>query len=243
MNTYPTIQHELQALKSTLPPVKKPVFSVPDGYFENFALSVLLKINENNWGSAAEELIQLSPLLASCSKKMPQSVPENYFSSLVNEIPVLIGNEELPSILSLERKNPYKTPEGYFESFETQMLAKVAPKSKVISMRFGGFQRMAVAAAVIGLIALSSIAYFTGGKNNSTTTEANTWVAKNLKSVSDQDLEEFIKNAEVTANGTGLQTPARVAEARILLKDVSTDELDDFLAAVPTDDEELLIIN
>jgi len=242
MNSHPTIQQELQALNSSLPPVKKPVFNVPDGYFENFALSVLSKIKENNAGSATEELAELSPLLAGFSKKMPQSVPENYFSSLESSIPVLIGNEKLPSILTQARTNPYKTPEGYFENQPGKLLSKVAPKGKVLSL-FGNFQRMAVAAAVIGLIALSSIAYFTGNRNNNTNTEPSTWVAKSLKGVSDQDLEEFVNNAEVTVNGNVTQTPARAAEARMLLKDVSTDELDDFLAAVPTDDEELLIIN
>lgn len=246
MNSHNAIQEELKALNSALPPVKKPVFSVPDGYFENFAVSVLSKIKENKAISVEDELADLSPLLAGLSKKMPLSVPENYFTSLANEIPVLIGNDPLPSILQeVCRKNPYTFPSGYFENLSTQILNKVtaAPGAKVVSIGRPRWMRMAAAAVVIGIIALGSILYFGNNGTIDPNQQPGTWIAKKLQDVSDKALEEFVNTADVTQNGTPAKTPARAAEVRSLLKDVSNDELDDFLAELPNDDDELILIN
>ncbi len=241
MNSRNTIQEELNALNSTLPFLEKPVFSVPDGYFENFALSVLSKIEAETAVPALDELAELSRVLAGVSRRMPLSVPENYFSSLANEIPVLIGNDLLPSILMEAGKaNVYTVPTGYFENLPTQITAKVTGESgaKVISMGRPRWMQMA-AAVVIGFIALASVLYF---KNNDTVNPAqqNTWIAKELKGIPDKELEEFVNTTDVA--GTTASTPARAAEIRTLLKDVSDSELESFLNAVPADNE-LLILN
>ena len=244
MDSRTTIQEELKELNSSLPPVKEPVFSVPDGYFENFAATVLSKIKGEGAVSVSDELAGLSPLLAGLSKKMPLSVPENYFTSLVNEVPVLIGNEKLPSILAeLERKMPYTVPEGYFEKLPEQILAKASPKqAKVVSIGRQRWMQLAAVATVAGIIALSSILYF-NNKNIDPDLQPDAWMAKSLKGVSDQALEEFVQLTEINTSNQVAQNPAQTAEVRTMLKDISTSELDAFLSDVPHDDDELSMIN
>ncbi len=68
------------------------------------------------------------------------------------------------------------------------------------------------------------------------------WVAKNLEGVSNQALDEFIKTADLNAS-ENIAKASNNTEVRNMLKEVSDIELDAFLTAVPTDDEELLVIN
>ena len=244
MNSSKTIREELDSLNSSLPPVKEPVFTVPNGYFENFAESVFSKLRDQNTLSVADELAQLSPLLAGLPKKSPFSVPENYFSSLANDVPVLIGNDELPSILAeLDRKLPYKVPQGYFEGLSTQVISKTkgTEGAKVIAMGRPRWMRIAAAAIVTGVIALSSVVYFNSNKSIDPDQQSEAWVAKNLQGVSDKALEEFVNNADVSADRQVAQMPSK--EVRTMLGDVSDKELDAFLSQLPTDDDELLLIN
>ncbi|HVG11878.1 MAG TPA: hypothetical protein VM843_02690 [Flavisolibacter sp.] len=244
MNSHKAIQEELASLNSTLPPVKKPVFTVPDGYFENFSTSVLLKVQELEAHSVASELANLSTLLPGLSKEMPYSVPENYFSSLANEIPVLIGNDPLPSILQeTGARTPYQVPDGYFEQLPGAIISKVHPSgAKVVAMGSTRWMRYAAAAIVIGILVLGSILYFRKSDVSDPASGPQNWVAEKLKSVSDKDLEEFVQAADLPKAGSG-GTAKRTVEVRNMLTDVTDGELDDFLAAVPTDDDELILIN
>ena len=240
MNSRNQIQDELVELNSALPAnLHKPVFGLPEGYFENFASSVLDKLKEDAL-SATDELSRLSPLLASVSKKPPFSVPENYFTTLSEDLPSVVGEESLPPIFSeLDRKMPFEVPNGYFEGFAQKMVAEVAPKeAKVISMR-PRFIRMAAAAVVIGIISVAGF-FYVNRQNVETGTD--NWVANNLQTVSDQELEEFVNGSEMGQEEIA-QSGASQKEVSSLLNDVSTNEMDEFLAQVPTDDEELLIIN
>ncbi|MEJ7912687.1 MAG: hypothetical protein WKF70_06000, partial [Chitinophagaceae bacterium] len=69
-----------------------------------------------------------------------------------------------------------------------------------------------------------------------------TWVATSLRDVSDKALEDFVKGADVAATTPRIQSAAKAAEVRSLLKDVSDRELEAFLSALPSD-EELILIN
>ncbi len=240
MNIRDTITQELTALNSTLPPVIKPVFSVPEGYFENFASSVLKKMKAAELPE--DELAVESPLLAGLSRQMPFSVPVDYFSSLAYEIPVLIGNTGLPSILKeLSHINPHTVPEGYFETLPGVVMSKVhvKPAAKLVFMQRAAWLRVAAIAAVIGFVTLF---YLNSQDGNGTVQRLDTWVANSLRDVSDKALEDFVKGAEVAAATPGVQSAAKAAEVRSLLKDVSDGELEDFLSAVPSD-EELILIN
>ena len=246
MNKRKHIQEELESMKSKLPDfIEGQVYNVPKGYFDNFAASVFAKIKKEAVISAFDELKELSPALAAIKKEMPYSVPENYFSKLHSEIPILIRDEEIPALLANHDKTmPYEVPAGYFTDLSNSVLAKITrPTAKVISIKRNNWMKMAVAAMVAGIIAISGILYF----NDKTSTidpvnESGQWVAKNLEGISNQALDEFIKTADFNTSENIAKT-SNNTEVRNMLKEVSDIELDAFLAAVPTDDEELLIIN
>lgn len=249
MNSRIHILEELRELNSSLPAhAKEPVFTVPEGYFDGFAASVLAKIKATAAASVNEELSTLSPLLAAIPKKMPYSTPENYFDELAASLPAMRNEDILPSVLSEHhRQMPYETPAGYFESLPQLVLARVErPGAKVVQMRTRGWMKVAAAAMIAGVMAISGIAYFNGQNHRAPDPQSNPgeWVAKKLKGVSNDALEDFIQTADITPNGSEMaKGKAKSAEVRSMLHDVSDRELENFLEQVPTDDEELSVIN
>lgn len=245
MSSRKYIHDELRELNSTLPShVKEPVFSVPEGYFENFAASVLMRLKqEEAVESAADELTSLSPLLAGLSKKMPYDLPSNYFTTLSEDVPSLMQEDELPAILAEHPKtNPYEVPAGYFDTLPAQVVAKITAKqAKVVSFNRTRWMRVAAAALVAGVIAISGLVYYNSrpGINPSSSPEA--WIANKLKNISNHDLDSFIESADATPTEQIASTKS--ADISQMLNDVSVKEIDAFLSQIPTDDEELSIIN
>jgi hypothetical protein len=245
MNNHNNIEDELRGLNSDLPSNSNSTpFSVPEGYFEGLAGSIMAKIKAGGNDNAGEEIASLSPLLAGISRSMPYAVPENYFQSNIEELPYIIGDDPQSAILTLvERVTPYQVPLGYFANFPEQVLEKVADKqqARVIPMVRRKWMRLAVAAMVAGIIAVTG--YFYSLQNRGL--DADQPIAQQLKNVSTTELSEFIKTADVTAssNSTAQNKPAVVAEVKSMLNGVSDKELDAFLTQVPTDDEDLMAIN
>lgn len=217
---------------------------MPEGYFENFAASVLMRLKqEDAVDSAADELASLSPLLAGLSKKMPYDLPSNYFTTLSDDVPALIQEDGLPAILAEHSKtNPYDVPMGYFDSLSTQILSKVAPKqAKVVSFNRTRWMRVAAAALVAGVIAISGLVYYNSRSKINPSSSPEAWIASKLKNISNQDLDSFIGSTDATSTEQLAKTNS--AEVSQMLTDVSVNEIDAFLAQIPTDDEELSIIN
>ena len=243
MNSPNAIQNELKELNSSLPfENKQPVFTVPEGYFENFSAAVWAIIKSQH-ATPKEELETVSPLLAAIPKKMPFTVPENYFQSLGADLPRIPETEELPDVLrQASRQLPYSVPEGYFNSLAGTLLQKVKkPAGRVVS--FGSrIVRYAAAAAIIGLVVLGGIFYFNGSSGLDPARSSGEWVAEKLEKVSNQELDQFIKTADVDPNGGELAGKS-AREVRNLLSDVTTSELEAFLNEHPTDNEELSVIN
>jgi hypothetical protein len=245
MNSHNNIEDELRGLNSGLPahPDKNP-FSVPEGYFEGLAGSIMAKIKGVESVTASEEIASLSPLLAGISRNMPYAIPENYFQSNLDELPYMVGDDPQSAILTLiERVTPYQVPQGYFANFPDQVLEKLVDKqpARVIPMVRRKWMRLAVAAMVAGIIALTG--YFYSLERNGI--DANKPIAQQLKNVSTKELNEFIKTADITSgnNSTARNKPAVVTEVKSMLNGVSDKELDAFLRQVPTDDEDLMAIN
>lgn len=239
-----TIQEELASLNSSLPyNLNEPVFNVPENYFQNFAQSVLYKIKEQE-SAVSTELTELSPLLSGISKKMPYHLPENYFEDLTSEIPAIISDEALPAVIDFSKSNPYQVPEGYFDGLSEKVLHKI-PKTpgKVISInRSRSFMRIAVAAMITGVIALSGVLYFSNTSVDPVN-QSKEWVAKKLDGVSTQALDNFIKSADFkSTSGTVTASKPASVDVKKMLNDVSTRELDAFLTQVGFD-EDLYIIN
>ncbi|MFN2438771.1 MAG: hypothetical protein ABR503_06190, partial [Chitinophagaceae bacterium] len=217
MNTRKHIQEELVGFKSNLPyHIEGPVFNVPEGYFYNFASSVLAKIKEGSF-SPIDEMKELSPMLASIKKEMPYSLPENYFSTLYNDVPVLIRDEELPALLGNHNKSmPYEVPANYFASLPNFILSKInKPVAKVISIKRNNWMKMAVAAIIAGIIAVSSNFYFNDKSSPiDPAKQPSQWVAKSLEGISNQTLDEFIKTADFNPSENMAKTSYHTTEVR-----------------------------
>lgn len=243
MNTGNTIQDELNELNSGLNPNSNGTpYAVPEGYFEGLAASVLAKIKGETEVSALEEIAQLSPLLAGISRKLPFSVPDDFFQSNLEGLKAFTSENEESLVLSFVSKEvPYEVPTGYFANVPEHVLEKVTgQKAKVVPMVKRKWMQLAVAAIVTGIIAVSGITYFNNkGGNGETGSDP---VAKVLKKTSTQELNEFIKSTIVdvnvnTAPTTAQNTPSK--KETKLFDDVSDNELEAFLNQVPTDDDEI----
>jgi hypothetical protein len=244
MNNRITIQQELKELNSQLPLEKgADLYSVPQGYFEGFAASVLQKI-KGETVSASEELKDLAPFLAAIPKKLPFTVPEGYFDQAAQGLSELVNEDSLPGFLQDARKMPYAVPEKYFENFPDLILRKVSPKqAKVISINsHRKWMRYAVAAMVAGIIAVSSIFYF-GNKSVDPTSEPHEWVAKKLKNVPDKELDEFIYATDVSTTAIAKTDASNKTEVRKLIKDIPNEELDKFLDELSIDNEVMTTVN
>ncbi len=237
MNNWNTIQNELLSLNSGLPSQKiGEAYSVPEGYFDHFASSLIKRLQQENI-SVREELAQLSPLLSGISKNMPYSVPNDYFQK--TDLLSLMEEEQLPSVLlEAGREMPYEVPAKYFDELPGKLLSQVKADEggKVVSMFSAKWMRIAAAAMVAGIITISSISYFS---NKQVSPNDASWVASKLKNVTNQDLEEFIKTTEISTNVIAKTENSGKVEVRSLLKDVPDHELEQFLNTIPTDTEDL----
>lgn len=236
-----TILNELNEISSTLGNLSpQNLYAVPDGYFEGLPTQIINRIKALEATDANEELEFLSPLLSSVSKEMPYSVPAGFFQDFGDSVVQRINNnvnhqtskEELqslsPLLSSLKNKNPYSVPAGYFESLETIVEKKQA---KVISITKRKWSRTAVAAAVIGIVAITGLLLFNNGTIN-IDKNPQAWVKKNvINKVSDEKINEFVtlvapNETQKTAEENEAATQEEVKE---LMKDVSQKELDEFL--------------
>jgi hypothetical protein len=245
MNSRKHIQEELEGLGSHLPPDTGAPYSVPEGYFDNFADRMLAKVKgESN--PVTDELAEIAPLLAGIPKHPTLSLPHNYFVSLESDLCAIISEETVsPLLAGIDRTMPNAVPAGYFEGLSTEILSKVErPAAKVVSMNRSSWMRMAVAAVIAGIIAVGGIAYFNGNSGANANVQSTAWVEKGLKGVSDATLTDFINATDPAAQASDVaKTTTHSTEVRQLMTDVSEGEMDAFLAQVPTDDDELLIIN
>lgn len=87
MQRDPAISNELGNISNTLSEISdKPVFSVPDAYFERFPDLMMRKVKAMDMADVsdndpAKEIASLSPLLAGLSRDIPMKVPEGYFNT------------------------------------------------------------------------------------------------------------------------------------------------------------------
>lgn len=241
MSTHNDIQDEMRDLNSSLPPSGGTgSYEVPGGYFEGLPDAILNRIRSTRDTSAREETATLSPLLAGISREMPYAVPTGYFETLTTGLQAITAEDPESDILLLaERQMPYEVPDGYFALLPEQILARVRRGSaRVVSMGRPRFMRMAAAAMITGIIALSGYFYFNGKRDVPVTSPE--WVAKNVKNVSNKAIEDFVKTTDVTvASKETVQKTAGSTDVKKMLQDVSDKELDAFLSQVPSEEEEL----
>lgn len=133
------IQNELTEISPQLAgmePVN--VFSVPEGYFNNFPEECLT-------------LVQVSPALPQTTT--PQRVPEGYFDNLASQIlsKIRSADTELPAFGKVD--HPFTVPAQYFETLPSIILQQVQP-ARVVQMK-SSFFRYAAAAVITGILGLS----------------------------------------------------------------------------------------
>ena len=95
-------------------------YKVPQGYFEDLADQVILRI-------VAEEQSLIDPVL-SISKQNLYSVPQGYFEDLATQVMLKISSEEKNStdlVLPVQKENIYEAPQGYFEGLAGSILNRV----------------------------------------------------------------------------------------------------------------------
>ena len=214
-------------------------YAVPADYFEGLADQILNRIKALEASNAKDELSYLSPFLSNISKEMPYSVPAGFFQDLSEDVLKKISEhkdhqtskEEIetlsPLLSSLKNKNPYSIPAGYFEKLETGVEKK---ETKVISITKRRWYRLAVAAVIIGIVAISGLAIFKS-KQVDPNKNPQAWIEKNVdKKVSKNKLDEFVKLAEGESTSvTNEKDDVKLAEIKELMKDVPEKEIEDFL--------------
>jgi len=215
------------------------IYVVPAGYFEGLADQILDRIKALEANDAKEELSYLSPVLSNISKESPFSVPVGFFQNLSEDVLKKINENEdhqtskeeietlSPLLNSLKNKNPYSIPAGYFEKLETGVEKK---ETKVISITKRRWYRLAVAAVVIGIVAISGLVIFRT-KQVDPNKNPQAWIEKNVdKKVSKNKLDEFVKLAEGESTSVANEKDdVKLAEIKELMKDVPEKEIEDFL--------------
>ena len=235
-----TILNELANLGSVLANHDpQNIYAVPAGYFEGLADQILNRIKALEASNAKDELSYLSPFLSNISKEMLYSVPAGFFQDLSEDVLKKISEHEdhqtskeeietlSPLLSSLKNKNPYSIPAGYFEKIETRLEKKEA---KVISITKRRWYRLAVAAVIIGIVAISGLAIFRS-KQVDPNKNPQAWIEKNVdKKVSKDKIDEFVKLAEDGATNVAYEKDdVKHAEIKELMKDVPEKEIEAFL--------------
>ena len=235
-----TILNELNDIGSTLGNLSpQNLFAVPYGYFEGLPTQIINRIKALEAANAKEELEYLSPLLSNVSKKMPYSVPVGFFQNFGDSVMQKMSEhvshqtskEEIeslsPLLSSLKNKNPYSVPAGYFETLETKPEKKEA---KVISITRRKWYRMAIAAGIIGVIAITGLLMINRGKTIFDN-DPQTWANKVIKEVGEEKVNEFVTlvTPDESQKPAEENDAATQAEVKELMKDVSPKEIDEFL--------------
>jgi hypothetical protein len=240
MTTRNIILNELRELESSLENYSpQNTYTVPKGYFEGLPTQILNRIRALETADAKDESEYLSPVLSNASKEMPYSVPAGFFQNLSDAILQKISKhadyqtfeEEIetlsPLLSSLKNKNPYSVPAGYFGNLETVIDKK---ETKVISITRSRWYRLAVAAVIIGIVAIGGLLFM---KSDQVDPNKNPekWISKNVnKKVSEEKIDEFVKLAEDEAlNTIDENDETKLAEIKELMKDVPEKEIQDFL--------------
>jgi hypothetical protein len=214
------------------------IYSIPEGYFEGFAQQVLGRIK------AEEKGLEFLSLL---SKENPYQVPVGYFKNLPQNIMEGIrrhadyqtSREELESISpllnSLNKKPVFSVPDNYFANFEVAPGKKT--EAKVVLLASRKWIRYAAAAVITGVIALSTFSILNKKKIDPNKNPEG-WVAKNMKKVSPEVINEFVKLAdEELPLKESTATTNKTDDIKELMKDVSVNEIDKFLDETGSSDE------
>jgi len=234
------ILNELKELGSNLSVTPfENIYTVPTGYFEGFASQMLARVKAMDSVDAKDELSHLSPFLSSVSKATPFTTPVGYFDGLeermLNAVRVSTDyqttDEELeslsPLLQGLKKENPYTVPQGYFENLSAPVVQQT--ETKVVSMASRKWLRYVAAAIMIGVIAIVGVKLISQEKIDPNK-NSHAWVEKNVKKVSSDKIEEFIKLTEKEKSlEEAVASADKTDDIKEFLKDVPENEIQDLL--------------
>lgn len=128
---------------------------VPTGYFDDLSKNILSKIQ----GTAANELQDISPVLAGIKKEHPFKTPGYYFEQLPADIISKLADDEVAGILpDVKSLQPFTVPQGYFDNLSRDILSKIQSEqgARLVTMpkRRRFILKYAVAAMLTGAVAL-----------------------------------------------------------------------------------------
>ncbi|MBS1920084.1 MAG: hypothetical protein JST17_07510 [Bacteroidetes bacterium] len=253
------ILQELVELESTLADTTpQNIYSVPDRYFEELANRVVGNIKAFEANDAKEELSHLSSLLSHISKEPPYVTHPGYFDGLAEKILTSIHinqnsqnpKEELetisPFLSGLKKQMPYAVPDGYFEKVISKVPARsnANPETKIIPITHRKWFRYAAAAVVIGFIALGGL-LFEHRPGIDPDKNPDEWIAKNVKKVSTDKVDAFIKLADEESNPKGVTTDKeeKPNEIKNLMKDVPESQIQEFINETASLGEDNSVLN
>ncbi|MBO9563099.1 MAG: hypothetical protein J7621_10010 [Niastella sp.] len=243
------VMQQIREEEAALPPVLQQAganpYSVPAGYFDQLAGNILARVKASDEGlSAQEELSMLSPLLSKLDKKLPFQAPAGYFSDLSDNVvsgvqAIEFVNEELenlsPLMAGLKDKQVYEVPAGYFDALPEVILDSVKnmhSPAKVVSIGFGRkLMRYAVAAAVIGIVAMGAW-WFMGGKPDAGAI-TDIVASKEVDKLSTEELQSYLDEVPVAvpADLLAANTKPEIEESDMsdLFQNVSDEEIQKYL--------------
>lgn len=236
------ILQELNEMNSKLVDIStENIYTVPAGYFDGLAATMLNRIKALNAANVVEELDHLAPSLNNIPKQNIYTVPVGYFESLAENAMQSIreGNdyqtakEEIeslsPFLSSLKKENPYSVPQGYFENIQ----APAKTEAKVVSITHRKWFKYAAAAVVVGFIAMAGLMIF-GNKEKRyerSVARLEKKIKEEAQKMSDKDLNDFIQFTDAGLNGQEkvLNNINSTDEVKELLKDIPDSELKEFI--------------
>lgn len=239
METKNNIAQELQELESRLAKIPAaPTYTVPAGYFDTLAETILLRIKAMDVISSREEAELLAPVFKDVPHETPYRVSADYFAN--NEQLLLQTVKELsqtpaeeleslsPLLSSLKKENPYSVPDNFFEQLTIPTLEQPKEEAKVIAISKRKWYRYTAAAAVTIFVVVSGFLIFDKKQTIDPSEKPFAWVKKELNKVSTDEISSFINLTDETtpAIAVNIENTDEVIE---LMKGVSDKEIQDFL--------------
>jgi hypothetical protein len=226
---------ELSEAVANLP--KGNTYTVPSGYFDQFATSVLAVIQAEYAGFGV--------------KTTPFGVPKGYFDDFAANVISKIKRQELsveeelnelaPLLNTISKKPVYTIPVGYFESLGNTIPSKVATQhTKVVSM--GKPRRIlqyAVAACTAGILMVGAYMYThqTAGPGKTNTASAvipydsavKMNVNEELASVNEQEIDQYLKQSPTISSTVVTPVSADDVDVEQFIQSASDEEIKDYL--------------
>ena len=228
-----TISEEiLQELRQVSPAIAMPdrpdVYSAPVNYFESLPGNIMQRVR----AAIGEQSMHLPA-------DHPFTVPQGYFDNLAGNILSSVTSNRQPSeveqelaeiaplLNTISKKMLYTVPANYFE--QPVMPVQKTP-AKVVSMGSRESFRYAVAAAVAGIIGVST--WFLAPENNNTSivNATNINVPAAVKTVSDSDIIDFL---DKNSFGPEVSSTQQIKDVDVyidrVIKKVSDQEIEEYL--------------